>query len=284
MKKGFGHSGVRGLVWGVGVVLCLGYYAVKNTHPGRSNPVGRETALFPRWGLDLQLRESPASRRWILTDPDTGGAAGIPDPPGWPPSSLAPRRVTFWSAAGTWEPQGRALRRVWRFQAEQWLDEQHLMSIPRPLGEDSTRLHLDLRSGRTAVRPWSWEDVLADYEGELYAEEPDLLSVLNSPLEPAAENVRFRKQRRFAVGDRQVYLLWAPWTKGERHPIYAASDDAAPRLLKVVDDGVPLELARDGRTLFFSRGNVLWRLDLRRPLPELLDAVPLPTLPEPPLE
>lgn len=287
--KGPRTGSLRTLVWAVGAVACVSYYAAKTTRLPHANPAGRETALFPRWNVDLKLLESPSGARWVLSPTPPAAPPPVPGPqpapPAWPPAVTSPRRVTLWQPAGTWSLQGRALRRVWRFSAERWADERHLRgTLENPAPE--LLLTLDLNTGRTAIRPWTWEAAYnpGDYEGELYDEEPDLVSVLNSPLEQVPGDLRFSKQQRFTAGGRPLYLLWAPWTRGERHPVYAASDDAAPRLLRLLDDGVPLDLSRDGRTLFFSRGNVLWRLDLRKPLPALLDDVPLPALPEPSLD
>ena len=61
-----------------------------------------------------------------------------------------------------------------------------------------------------------------------------------------------------------------------------ASNEEAPRSLYLSAGGVPLAISRDGRTVFFERERSLWRLDLRKPLPQLLDEVRVPPLPDPP--
>jgi hypothetical protein len=279
----------RGSVWAIGVVFCLGYYAMKTARWTRITAVGRETPLFGRWNLEVTPFESDGGK-WALTAEQALSRvqqfAGVtrPDPPGWPSSITSPRRVNLLQPSGTWAPEGDALRRLWRFRGTGWTGEQRLRGT---VGSGETGVELDIRRGRTH---WTPDGVRAlnenmVWENDLYYDEDsEILGVLNDTLENGDENLAFSKQKHFKVGDRKLFLLWAPWEKGKRHPIVAASDETAPRVLRLADDGVPIELGKDGRTLWFSRGNVLWRLDLRKPLPELLDQAPLPKLPEPPLE
>jgi hypothetical protein len=279
----------RTVVWAAGVVVCLGYYGFKTAHWTQTTAMGQETPLFPRWEVEVKPLQSPGGRWALSVEPEPSLAqrlTGVTAPPnlvGWLSPFRGPRRVTFLWPTGTWEAKGGRLRRLWRSSATSWDGEHRL----RASGLEEHSYRLDLRTGRTTwlTSPDGFLGSEADFENDLYYEEDaDMLAVLNSTLESGDEKIGFSKQKQYRVRDRTVYLLWSPWQKGKRHPIVAASDEAAPRQLRLVDDGVPIELGKDGRTLWFSRGNVLWRLDLRKRLPELLDQPPLPNLPEPPLE
>lgn len=271
----------------MGVVICTGYYALKTSQWARATLVGRETPLFPRWDVAVKPLQSPGGRWVVSVEPVQKLKAGVlvlSDPRGWPPSLWDARRVNLIEPYGTWETNGRGLRRVWRLPATAWKDDRRLEAL-FSFGGEGHPFRLDLRTGRTSsnVAMSAASDTI--YENDLYAEdESDMLAVLSSTLESGDGEITPSKQKQYRVGGRPLYLLWAPGKKGKRSPIIAASDEAAPRQMRLVDDGVPLELGKDGRSLWFSRGNVLWRLDLRKPLPELLDEAPLPKLPEPPLE
>lgn len=283
---------MRLVAWGAGVVVCVGYYGFKTARWAQTTAVGRETPLFGRWKLEITPFESDGGK-WALTA-EQGlsrvqqfGGVKRPGPTGWPPSLTSPRRVNFIEPSGTWAPRGGALRRLWRFRGIGWTGE-HRLRGTLGSGPGDTGVELNLRTGRTrwvpdAVRVLDDDSVA---ENDLYYDEDsDILGVLNDTLENGDGQVDFSKQKRCKIGDRKLFLLWsARWEKDKRHPIVAASDEPAPRLVQLVDDGVPIDLGKDGRTLWFSRGNTLWRLDLRKPLPELLDQAPVPKLPEPPLE
>jgi hypothetical protein len=176
------------------------------------------------------------------------------------------------------------MRRVWRFHAVTWEDEHRLRGCFANSDADAPLL-LNLRTGRMVVAESGWVD--GETGNQNGAEEdtdedsrPSLLPILNAALEGPADPL-LNQERRFVLGGHPVHLIWSLVSDGRRHPLVAASDEAAPRVLRLTDDGVPLQLDRDGRTLFFLRRNVLWRLDLRKPLPQLLDEVARPGLPIP---
>jgi hypothetical protein len=276
------------MAWAVGVVICLGYYAFKTTRWARTTTVGREAPIFPRWNVAVKPLQSPAGRWVVSVEPvetRAGGVQIVSEPHGWPPWISDARRVNFILPYGTWEAGRGALRRVWRLPSVAWTDEGHLEALVS-FGAEGHPFRLDLKNGRTKSNvELQSPDAETTYEDDLYGEDYlDVLGVLNSTLEGGDNELEFSKQKRYKVGERKLFLLWALWAKGKRHPIAAVSDEAAPRVLRLVDDGVPIEFGKDGRTLWFSRANVLWRLDLRKPLPELLDQAPLPKLPEPPLD
>jgi hypothetical protein len=138
---------------------------------------------------------------------------------------------------------------------------------------------LDLRSGRTLLRDYSTrfqapsaEDPDEDYWS--YFEPPTLSDPLAAEAIP---DFSYVSPPLWKVGDRTVSL----GTSGS--DLYAATQELAPRFLLLARDAAFIQLSRDGRTLFFERGGALWRADLRKPVPELLDELRSPELPDAPL-
>jgi hypothetical protein len=64
-------------------------------------------------------------------------------------------------------------------------------------------------------------------------------------------------------------------------PALPRAVEPVPTALVLTEDAEPLELSRDGRTLYFLRQGWLWRLDLRAGLPRLLSELAVPGLPLP---
>ena len=106
----------------------------------------------------------------------------------------------------------------------------------------------------------------------------DLLLVERSPSADALDSAleapfggrrRRWEVERYRIGEQTVTLAYHPQPPLAAPVLLAISNDDAPRVLRLTSGGKPLALSRDGRTLFFRRENALWRLDLRKPLPEL---------------
>jgi hypothetical protein len=81
-------------------------------------------------------------------------------------------------------------------------------------------------------------------------------------------------------GDRGGRLWWGEEQGGG---LYAISEEPTPKVLRITTGAAPRALSADGKTLIFERDHGLWLLEFHRPLPELLEAVSLQSLPEPQL-
>jgi hypothetical protein len=287
-------------VWAVGSGLALAYYFVSASLLPRRTALGVERPICGIGQQSVVMRESPSGRQWLLTLPEApptaaGTTAGSPGFAArlvqdfqWPRNAVTPRQLAPFQATGTWQLRERTLHRVWDLGASGWLDEDHLWTSndndwPRPVAL------LDLRNGRT-VRG-RWHDIEHLYDEWLYDLEqrydpddwdPDLQSTLSSALEELPPD--FAGDWTYGhttVGDRGVYLVHTLEADAKPVALYAVSDEPSPRILRLARRARPLALSRDGRRLFFKRDDVLWRLDLRKPLPALLDEVRVPELPDP---
>ncbi|MCC2669299.1 MAG: hypothetical protein K0Q72_1770 [Armatimonadetes bacterium] len=282
---------LRTAVWLGSALLGLGLYAVRAAHFPRRTTVGVEHRLF---GGSYVVWPVPSGSGWLVVQdlPTPSPAIVYPSPLamlqaklesfGWPDDTGTGRRLTPFREEGTWAVGPLGLRRVWRFPTTEINEEQRWLIGPERMvvldlatrrtyrGDQATALTKDLPSA------YDEEDDYDQYYGETNegpdAVNSDALALVELPAMPPTE-------KRVNIGGRKLLLLSSdPATPGG--PLYAVSDDAAPRVLHLADNAMPVKLSDDGRTLFFDRGGVLWRLDLRKPLPELLDEVVPEGLPD----
>jgi hypothetical protein len=165
---------------------------------------------------------------------------------------------------------------VWRYPATE-VSEEH-----RWLLSQDRAVILNLANHRTYRGPAAEERAqelplpyeVEDEEYDAFGKDPEELSSLAFPLAGLGSSA---EQQQVKVAGRRLRLLVeAPSESGEGGT-FAVSDHDAPRILPLAKGAEPVRLSADGRTLFFRRGDALWRLDLRKPLSELLDeAVPGP--------
>lgn len=278
-------------LWAVGVVLSLGLYAVRAVHLPRRTSLGTEQRLFG--GSNYTLLRQPASGRWLVsTQSPTGDVAAQPGnfwrtwtqnlaSFRWATGATG-RTLTPFRSAGTWSIEPFGLRRVWRFDAAEAKEDggRPYLVTAEPYAV------LDVKTGRTyqgqAAQPLV--DRLQRNGSQEY--EYDDLRFSTLDLQPfdlpdvgATRGVTQSWQQE--SNGRRFFLVWNEGPAAEQ-VYYAASADVAPRLLRLCSATSRPQLSPDGRTVFFERGGGLWRLDLRRTLPELLDEVDLPALPDPP--
>jgi hypothetical protein len=282
-------------MWMLGTVVALSYYLFNIPRPLRT-AVGVER---PLWGIGRfrpRLKESPSGQQWLLVVSPPPSSPSPGKPPAsqplelleWPGDADTPRHMALLRPLGTWQLKDHTLRRVWRWDARAWLDEDHLW-LSSETGWPPAVWILDLGSGRAKRGRWPDVEHLDEeaedhsYIGDEESDEvADLRSTLSSPLEELPSDFAgdWEYDGELACG-KGVYMVHT--LTAARDPIasYAVSDEPAPRILRLATGAQPLALSRDGRTLFFERGGVLWRLDLRKPLPALLDEVSVPELPDP---
>jgi len=282
-------------LWTVGTVLCLAFYAARAVQLPRRTPLGTERRLFGGTGYTL-LRQ-PRNGRWLVSAQAPFVATTAPPPStfwttfsdalttfNWPGGTETGRTLAPFRDEGTWSIEAAGLRRVWRLRAT---EVKHHSAHEYLSAADPPAL-LDLKAGRTyrneaAQRlleqlPPS-DQYLAD-DGWQEIDATDLLPLEGGDVtSPRSLN----NNRGFVIGGRRVSMFWNdPPQSGTA--LYAASDHAAPRVLRLADGAAFTQLSPDGRTVFFERSGALWRLDLRRSLPELLDEAVPPSLPEPELD
>jgi hypothetical protein len=295
--RGISPERRRVAVWAVGAAVMLGCYFVNAIQLPRQTPVGVERRICGIGQQTVVLKESPSGRQWLLIlaeepSPTAGSAPGSLSSSApflqelqWPGNTDTVRRLAPFVATGTWQLRDHALRRVWNLGARGWLDEEHLW-LSSENGWPPSVWILDLTSGRTVDGRWPEVERLdeADNSSGDFTQkdwEPDLWSTLSSGLEELPPDFNGAwKYGHDTIGDRGVYLVHTLAAGGEPVALYAVSSETAPRILRLASRARPLALSRDGRTLFFQREGVLWRLDLRKPLPALLDEVPVPELPD----
>lgn len=281
-------------IWMAGLVLSLGFYAVRAMPLPRRTPLGTEHRLLG--GSGYQVFRNPRSGGWLVTRQATDQNLTPPQPGSWneiasklaafqwPGGRETNRTLTPFGSRGTWALGPLGLRRVWRETASEVKEappHQYLVVTDPPAV-------LDLKTKRT-YRNEAAQQLLAqlpppDYSEYEYGEPSiDVTSLL--PLDGGVANSarELSSSKRIEIGGRTVFLFWnedpQPGTA-----LYAASDHDAPRVLRLAEGAAVTHLSPDGRTLFFERGGALWRLDLRRPLPDLLDEAAPPALPEPELD
>jgi hypothetical protein len=289
----------RLVAWAVGSVLALVYYYLSAVQLPHRTVIGVERPICGIGHLSAAVKESPSGRRWFLavTLPDASTTAASASGTTaswverlqefqWPGGAETPRRLAPFRAQGTWLLNENRLNWVWDRSANGWQDDSHLWSRS-DLGQVVELTIAALPGERLALRGRS--DRIHDDEEPNDAtggfeqadwDPRDLWPALSSPLEELPRDIGWRYGHHVISG-RGVYVVYTLARGGEPGTLYAVSDEPAPRILRLASQARPLALSRDGRTLFFARGGVLWRLDLRKPLPELLDEVSMPELPDP---
>lgn len=268
---------VRHLVWVLGSLLCLGYYTWRAVRWPVRTAVGVETPLFPvadeTYGeagplsLGLSFFEAPGGRRWAVVATRYVEILGSSIRPlshprsHWPPDPASPRRLSFGSPEGTWELRGSSLRQLWRHPMFAWRDD-HLLG--HAAGSPWQETVLDLATGEESGQAiyWAWRD-----ESLIGIDPPGATAVpRSSGLRPG--NAQWWVAR---VSGRRVHLASRFERWGEPLDLYAVRLAETVHVLRLAERAVPCGLSRDGKTLFFTRNLYLWRLDLRRPVTELLD-------------
>jgi hypothetical protein len=284
-------------VWVVGSTTVLGYYLSQGVHAPRRTAVGVESPICGISDLSATVKESPSGRRWLLaltTRDDPSAAAGTPASPWplaeplrefqWPGRALTSRRLAPLQPTGSWQVEGTALRWQWDVAASGWDGDARLWAR-RETSEGTEVIMHPLNGGPAVLGGWpSLSDEFDDGSGGYEQNEwdPDLWSTLSSGLEELPSDFAGDwKYGHVVIGDRGVYLVHTLTARDDLVALYAVSDDPAPHILPLAPKARPLALSRDGRTLFFERGGVLWRLDLRKSLPALLDELSMPALPAP---
>jgi hypothetical protein len=277
------------------MVLSLGFYAARAMHLPRRTTLGTEQRLFG--GTNYALLRHPATGRWLVSAQSPAVASTAPPPPTfwstltdalvafrWPAGPDTGRTLTPFRGEGTWSLEPLGLRRVWRLSANAIKQD----TRRRYLAVTDPPAVLDLATSRTYVNEAAQQRLAQlpdeDYPGEEYPtvdlDADDLLPLDGgNATSPRALN----NNRGIEIGGRTVSLFWSD-PPGPGTALYAASDHAAPRMLRLAAGAAYAHASPDGRTVFFIRDGALWRLNLRRPLPELLDEAVPPQLPEPVLD
>jgi len=282
-------------VWATGMVLSLAFYAEQAVHLPRRTSVGVERRLFG--GSNYMILRHPVTGSWLACAQSPAVASTAPPPPTfwntltdalvafrWPAGPDTGRALIPFRGEGTWSLEPFGLRRVWRLSANEIKqDAQHqYLTVTDPPAV------LDLKTRRT-YRNQPAQQLLAQFQEqyeigvEYGANEVDATSLLPLDGEDATSPRVLNNNRSVAIGGHTLSFFWSD-PPGPGTALYAASDHAAPRMLRLTSGAAYTHLSPDGRTLFFTRDDALWRLDLRRPLPELLDAAVSPPLPEPLLD
>jgi len=284
--KGAAALPTRTRLWLASVVLSLGFYCVRATHLPRRTAVGVERRVLA--GTGYAVLHSPVANQWLVSIATSIPVVGLqPNPQEWLATALwklewpagrdTGRRLRPFREHGTWSIGDLGVRRVWRFRAEpDVVVGRYLIAAPehhRALpGSDFGAPILDLRSRRTLNHAVDveWPEL---WEGQYTVNaEANGLEGITGELTVAMD---------VEVGGRRM-SLWGTGSETAPQRIVVVPDEPNPRVLSLVENAIPITLSRDGRTLLFERDNALWRLDLRRPLPELLDEAAPPPLPDTP--
>jgi hypothetical protein len=293
-------------VWAIGSTVALGYYLCQAIHVPRRIAVGIECPICGIRNLSATVTESPSGGRWFLaltTPEDPLAAAGVPVPPRplaealrefqWPGRAVTTRRLAPFEPTGTWRVDGSAVRWEWDLAADGWDGDGYVWARIETREGSEVTVHTLEGGAAFAGRLPSLADedsneyeLIANRDDSVSYEQtewdPELWSSLSSALEELpsdfAGNWKYGQED---IQGRGIYLVHTLAASGDSVALYAASDEPAPRILRLASGARPLALSRDGRTLFFERCGVLWRLDLRKPLPALLDEVSVPELPDP---
>jgi hypothetical protein len=281
-----GRYPLKQVVWAAGAAASLLLYAARALPLPRRTAVGVERRLFG--GSEYRMLRNPATGRWLVSlgrpaDPNAPPSALPPPTPWggfaaaltsftWPGTGVTGRTLAPFRSEGTWEMGPLGLRRVWRLSATNRSEKPRgpLLSITDPPAVLDLKSRRTYRGAAAQQRLSDWGETVDDWMSWTEYDDTDL------------EVGDYSHQEHRDVDGRRIFLLWNdPPVPGSG--LYAASDHAAPRVLRLAGDATFAELSPDGRTLFFQRHGALWRLDLRRPLPDLLDEAAPPPLPEPPL-
>jgi hypothetical protein len=281
-------------LWGVVAVAALVYYGARATHLPTRTDVGVERRLFA--GSGYTLHPYPGSGNWMVVPPPpaipTGPAAVLTDrlrSLEWPGGGGTGRKLAPYQPGGTWLLTPWGMRRVWRHRAETVHGDRYLEAgLSGGFNAEGEHVPvLDLRSRRTLFGTDAARALRAvgtdsdDYEEGIESPYPEWESGLNQaglPLEGMEAEAEFDFP--LTLSDREITLRHGDaGTPGA--DLYAVADGPGPAILRLAKNAVPLAVSNDGRILFFERDGALWRLDLRRPLPELLDEEKPPPLPLP---
>ncbi len=202
----------------------------------------------------------------------------------WPGRPFHPRTLSADGTPGTWLLEGDRLRRTWRYPADRWPAERYLAFDATDSFAHLPGRILDLVSRKTLrledlpglqLTP-DWYDLELPVPGEA-----DAISAVRSewnepdPVELSATAVRGPEGVLFYLVGGLEYVEdpgASPSTLVVQNPppLYAVSTAAAPRVLTLALRVQSFAMGRDQRTLFLWRDGALWRLDLRRSIPDLL--------------
>lgn len=282
---------MRTRLWLASVILALAFYGLRSTQLPRRSAVGVEHRLFA--GVGYTPVPEPGGKAWLV---------GVPTPqplPGnlfkaflqrgaWPGGYHEARRLTPFREGGTWLLLPLGVRRVWSHPASTVWQDRYLWEgnpVATALWDEPLPPAFDYRARRPLLGPEAerllqnqpqvadpWND--AD---ETYTEGWSELSAEAAGIEGLTGELYY--SLRATSAGRALRLWWGREDQPAR-ALYAISDEATPKVLRLTANAEPKALSADGRTLFFERDGALWRLDLRRPLPELLDEAAPPALPE----
>lgn len=289
----------------VAALWSLGQYFAGALHAPRRTAVGVEHRLFSIPPGGVRLLESPGGGRWGLSVPQ-GFQSGGPPPPNaagqsrvpawlapvtqrlsafrWPGRPFHPRALSADGTPGTWLLEGDRLRRIWRYPADRWPAERYLAFDATDSYVPLPGRVLDLESRKTLrVDDLPGLQPAPDaYDLELpLPGEADAISAVRSewnepdPVELSATVVRGPEGVLFylvAGSDYEEDPGASPNISEPRNlpPLFAVSTDAAPRVLTLALRVKSFAMGRDQRTVFLWRDGALWRLDLRRPILDLL--------------
>lgn len=278
-------------LWLASATLCLGFYGIRSTHLPRRTSVGVEHRLFG--GIGYSVVPEPGRQGWLVAAPDpptiaNSVAEGLLWRVAWPGGYESARQLRPFLVGGTWALHPLGLRHAWRLRATEVSQDRYLWTGSPALSalwaDSSLPQVFDYRRRREMV---TWvedgsllrsQSLQMASQGELdalFSEGESDLSEEAAGLEGIDSELYFSLA---ATGGKRGVKLW--WGTGDG--LYAVSEESTPRVLRITTGETALALSADGRTLFFERDHALWRLDLRRPLPELLDEAAPPALPESP--
>jgi hypothetical protein len=279
-------------LWLGSVLLCLGIYGVRSTHFPRRTAAGVEHRLFG--GIGCSVVPEPGRQGWLIGAPDpptiaSNVAEGLLWRVSWPGRYESARQLTPFLVGGTWALQPLGLRHVWSRRATEVTQNRYLWTASPAwaalLADSALPQVFNYRRGREirgeeALRLLRSQSLQMDHQLELemlFSEVKSELSEEAAGLEGIDSELRFSLA--LTGGDRGVKLWWGAEEGGG---LYAISEEPTPKVLRITAGATPRAISADGRTLFFERDGALWRMDLRRPLPELLDEATPPALPDAP--
>lgn len=291
-------SHARAALWLAGALACVGYYWLRTRPFPHRTAVGVERRLFGVGDADpLTLEESPdgALRKFTLSwDAPVPSSLPLNRPSEWPywlyesvrgrlvagPRGSRPALSPL-PLEGTWLLEGDRLRYRWRITSA-WLDERHLggENYDERLGPKGYWV-FDLATNRT----YRGEMALAKARQFESAEEegtdfPTSTPQL-APVSPALDDLDGRSLESAVVkvltsGNSAFH--WAG-VNDFSTDLVAATTSEPFRSLILSPRSAWISMSRDERTLFLLKADGLWRLDLRKPIDELLREVTVPELP-----
>ena len=269
---------VATIVWVLGAVGALGYYARAIYYPPIRTPVGVETRLSGDGPHESDMIQSPGGD-WVWQfnfarfsfdgNPRSSFSAARAALSGaWLQTSSPPRAVSLLPSDTAWIVSGDRMRPLGDRAVAGWLgartaigtsDDSDYQAIR--LGDGVRTQNFDARGVRLVeeVEPWTRLDIwrLPALEEALFARglSGARWGTYLVRRDPPSEHV----------------LLQVTWLSDDnRGPLLAFRYEGYDKSVLVAKRAVPVGVSRDGRTLFFRRDNAIWRLDLRAPLDELL--------------